>query len=84
MVCVQPACRRTIGVVVVTGEELMRLVSDLRAKFPLTLISQRPPPVLKLIQALPAYLEIHLTLETAIEVKISHDASKFVIDVPML
>ena len=53
-----PACRLTTGVVVVTGEELIRPLSALGDRFPLTLISQLalPPPTITLLQQHPENL----------------------------
>lgn len=56
MLWVHPNCSLTIGVVVVTGDELMRPLSGLGDRLPLTLISQPHPPVLKLIQHPPVNL----------------------------
>jgi hypothetical protein len=53
MVWAHPDWSLTMGVVVVTGEELILPLSDLRARLPFTLISHPHPPALKLIQQLP-------------------------------
>ena len=58
MVWAHPDWSLTIGVVVVTGEELILPLSDLRARLPFTLISHPHPPALKLIQQLPVKLMI--------------------------
>ncbi len=87
MVALQPACRRTIGVEVVTGEELIRLLSVLRAKLPLTLISQLQPPASRLIQQPPPNLEENSLMQIIANywaVNSSYEASKLVTDVPML
>ena len=50
IVPMHPACRPTTGVVVVIGEELIRPLSALGERFPLTLISQLAPPTTTLLQ----------------------------------
>ena len=57
IVPMHPACRLTTGVVVVTGEELIRPLSALGDRFPLTLISQLPPLETKFLQQQPENLQ---------------------------
>ena len=57
-VWLQPYCSRTTGGIVEMGDVLIKPLSVLRVRFPLTLTSQDPPPTLKLIQQQLEYLTI--------------------------
>ena len=58
MVWLQPCCSRTIGGIVEMGEVLIKPLSVLRVRLPLTLTTQELPPALKLIQQQLEYLTI--------------------------
>ena len=58
IVWLQPYCSRTTGGIVEMGEELIKPLSVLRVRLPLTLTCQELPPALKPIQQQPEYLTI--------------------------
>ena len=56
IVCVTPCRSVRTGGTAVVGEELILPLSALRARLPLTRISQFPPPWTSVIHAFPVYL----------------------------
>ena len=62
IVWLQPCCSRTIGGIVDIGDVLIKPLSALRVRLPLTLTSQEPPPEAKPIQQQLEYLMITKTV----------------------